>query len=139
MQFRDLLKQILVESKEQVKLAKKAMNTVFDKNALSPVTTYSTAVKGFTRSEGSGYRYEPGTYYVTFINADDDVLLDVYNDMLDAGIKVSWSSGGTSMDYGAVRMQGGFDQQQYEAWYKENEAAIKQGRKDKQAIAAINK
>lgn len=66
---------------------KKVINSIFRKNGIKKVSSYSTSVGGFRRYEGSGYEYNHGGS-VSFHKIPEDVVKDLISQMRAAGVKI---------------------------------------------------
>lgn len=64
---------------------KKVINSVFRKNGIKKVASYSSSVSGFRRYEGSGYEYNYGGS-VSLHKIPEDVVKDLVRQMRDAGV-----------------------------------------------------
>ena len=66
---------------------KQVINSIFRKNGIKKVTSNSSSVRGFRRTEGSGYEYNYGGS-VSLVRIPEDVIEDLANQMRAAGVKV---------------------------------------------------
>lgn len=64
---------------------KKVINAIFKKNGIKPYKTFSSDVRGFGRSEGSGYKYEQSGL-IMFRGLSKETVRDLANQMEDAGV-----------------------------------------------------
>ena len=66
---------------------KKVINSIFRKNGIKTVQTYTSDVRGFTRNEGVGYKHEYNGL-ITFKGLPEKTVRDLANQMKDAGVIV---------------------------------------------------
>lgn len=64
---------------------KKVINSIFKKNDIKNVQTYTSDVRGFTRNEGVGYKHERNGL-ITFKGLPKETVRDLANQMKDAGV-----------------------------------------------------
>jgi hypothetical protein len=67
---------------------KKVINSIFRKNGIKTVQTYTSDVRGFTRNEGVGYKHEYNGL-ITFKGLPEKTVRDLANQMKDAGVIVN--------------------------------------------------
>ena len=64
---------------------KKVINAIFKKNDIKTYQTHSSDVRGFTRSEGSGYKYEQNGL-IMFRGLSKETVRSLADQMKDAGV-----------------------------------------------------
>jgi hypothetical protein len=84
--FEDFLNENYI-SEGEMNPVKKVMNSIFKKNGIKKVITHTTSVRGFTRTEGSGYNYEYSGL-VTFHRIPAEKVKLVADQMAAAGVKI---------------------------------------------------
>jgi len=90
-----LLRSKKTEMKEgEMSPVKKVINRIFKKHELKPYKTITTGVRGFTKSEGTGYKYEYAGL-VSFRGVSEELVNQMANEMKEEGVIV-----------GAVRKSG---------------------------------